>query len=219
MLLDDRLLLLPDVADTARVACSPAGPGLRLETCEAHDARRAEAERFVHLAFRRVHRAEVRSFMPTLLTLRDPKGRLCAVAGCRGAALGTLFLERYLDGAIEEVLAARTGLALRRAAIVEIGNFACTSALGARRLLRLLPAELLGRGYGWAAFTATRAVRELLRMFDAPLLELAPATRARAAGCGDDWGRYYEADPRVLAAALPHGCSAGHSPAPGAPRR
>ncbi len=47
-------------------------------------------------------------------------------------------------------------------------------------------------------------MRGLLRGFEAPLLELARAERARVSAGVDDWGRYYESDPRVFAGYLPH---------------
>jgi hypothetical protein len=39
--------------------------------------------------------------------------------------------------------------------------------------------------------------------FGAPLVELARADGACVAGASDEWGRYYETDPRVYAGYLP----------------
>jgi len=52
-------------------------------------------------------------------------------------------------------------------------------------------------------FTATDAVRGILQSFGAPLIELARADAARVTAGGDQWGRYYQHDPRVLAGYLP----------------
>ena len=39
--------------------------------------------------------------------------------------------------------------------------------------------------------------------FGAPLIELARADGARVVNAGDEWGRYYDTDPRVFAGFLP----------------
>lgn len=201
--------------DTPDASMGPAVPPLErapapetaaaaLTTCAPCDPRRAEVERYVRRAFRRVHCASVCSLPTTLLTLRGRDGQLSAVVGCRAAGAERLYLERYLDVPIETALAMRLGLAsVPRASIVEIGSLACSGSLAAQRLLRRLPPWLRAQGYAWAVFTATRRVRELLRIFDAPLLELCRASAERVAGSGDDWGHYYQSDPRVLAGFLP----------------
>jgi hypothetical protein len=65
-----------------------------------------------------------------------------------------------------------------------------------------IPAYLLSRRYAWIVFTATSALRGILARFDAPLVELARADGLRVAGTHDEWGRYYETDPRVYAGCL-----------------
>jgi hypothetical protein len=48
-------------------------------------------------------------------------------------------------------------------------------------------------------FTATGAVRQILSGFGAPLIELVRANGASVRDSRDEWGRYYETDPRVCA--------------------
>jgi hypothetical protein len=166
-------------------------------------AQRPELESFVSSAFARKHGARVRSFMPTLLGLRDPHGRLRGVVGLREAGIEPLYLEQYLDAPIEESISAASGRRVRRHEIVEIGNLAGGNCRAAMRMVAQLPAYLLSRNFSWIAFTATSAVRQILLGFDAPLLELARADEARVTGGGDAWGSYYRADPRVFAGYLP----------------
>ena len=64
-----------------------------------------------------------------------------------------------------------------------------------------LPAYLIERRYQWIVFTATSALRDILTSLGAPLLELATAD-SRVDGACDEWGRYYETDPRVYAGYL-----------------
>jgi hypothetical protein len=177
----------------------------RIIVCERGDERRPELERFVHDVFVAQHSAHVCSFMPTLLALRSDAGHLCGVAGYRCAAEEPLFLERYLDQPIESAIHSVTGRSAQRSQIVEVGNLAGASCRAAVRLVLALPQLLLSRGQLWVAFTATDVVRQLLSSYGAPLFELAPAQADRVAALGDDWGRYYRADPRVMVGFLPDG--------------
>lgn len=141
--------------------------------------------------------------MPTLLALRGDRGRLCGAAGFRCAAQESLFLEHYFDEPIDQVLSCVAQLRIERQQIVEAGNLAGVSCRAACRLVFELPQILLERGHHWIVFTATDAIRKLLEAYRAPVLELAQAQAVRVANLGDDWGRYYQTDPRVMAAYLP----------------
>ena len=181
----------------------PPGRGLRLEAVLPGDTSRAELERYVQLAFQAKHGAHVRSFMPTLLAFRDRAGALGGVAGIRGADEGRLYLEQYLDRPVEQALASalatRGSERVERGQIAEVGNLAGASCRAAVRMVAQIPAYLLARRYTWIVFTATSALRGILARFDAPLVELARAEGPRVAGSRDEWGRYYETDPRVYA--------------------
>ena len=177
----------------------------RLLLCERGDARRGEMERFVQDAFAAKHGAHVHSFMPTLLALRSANDQLCSVAGFRGAGDEPLFLERYLSTPIEHALSMATGNSIARDQIVEVGNLASISCRAAMSLMLELPRFLLERGQRWMVFTATDTVRAVLDAYRAPLIHLATSQADRVAGLGDDWGHYYEIDPRVMAGFLPDG--------------
>jgi hypothetical protein len=141
--------------------------------------------------------------MPTLLSFRDPIGALRGVVGLRSAGDHSLYLEQYLDRPVEGAIAAATGRPVRRRQVVEVGNLAGANCRTAVRMVALLPAHLLAQDYAWIVFTATSAVREILLGFGAPLAELARADGARVASGSDQWGKYYETDPRVFAGYLP----------------
>ena len=171
---------------------------------EPGDPLRPDLERFVHAAFARAHGAEVRSFMPTLLALRGQR-RLCGVVGFRLAAAEPLYLEQYLDSPAEELIAARAGVRVRREEVVEVGNLAGTSCRAACHLITLLPRYLLARERRWIVFTGTSKVRATLERMRAPVFELAAAHSECITGKADAWGRYYDADPRVMAGYIPDG--------------
>ena len=177
----------------------------RICVCAQDTPGRDELERFVHDAFESRHGAHIHSFMPTLLAMRNASGALSSVAGYRCADEEPLFLERYLRTPIEDALSQTVGQRIARRQIVEVGNLAGSNCRAAMRLILELPRLLLERGQLWIVFTATDTVRALLDAYGAPLLQLATADARCVAGTQDDWGRYYETDPRVMAGFLPHG--------------
>ena len=166
---------------------------------------RDELEKFIAAAFRDQHGAQIGSFMPDLLGMRNVSGELRAVAGYRAAQQERLFLEQYLDQPVEAVLAAKLGRQIERAQIIEIGNLASNGCRQARHLVSLLPRYLLDRGYSWVVFTATSLVRDVLSSVGAGMVELAVADRSRITVGNDMWGAYYRNDPRVMAGYLPDG--------------
>lgn len=164
---------------------------------------RGELERFIANAFRDKHGAQIHSFMPDLLGLRNASGELRAVAGYRPAGQERLFLEQYLDQPVEAALAAKLGRPVERTEIIEIGNLASNGCRQARHLVSLLPRYLFDRGYSWVVFTATSLVRNVLESVGAELVELAAADSSRLKSGNDSWGIYYRNDPRVMAGYLP----------------
>lgn len=187
---------------------SPASPPFtlghfHLRAAGRESRSRAALEAFVAAAFKRHHGAVVRHFMPVLLGLYRPDGRLCSVAGLRQAEGERLYLEHYLDAPVEAHLSAHVGVAVARRSITEIGNLACDDCRSARRLFTLLPRWLHARGQDWVVFTATRTVRILLDSLGAAPIDLGPADGARVALAGDDWGHYYRHAPRVMAGPVP----------------
>lgn len=179
-------------------------PGHTLATYDHEHPQRRRLERFIQRAFARHHGACVNAFMPTLLALEGQRGRVCGVVGFRKAASESLFLERYLDQPVELVLAEHVGEPVARSQIVEVGNLASLSCRAACQLVAALPRMLLADGNEWIVFTATAAVRGMLARFRAPVIELTRATRDRL-DAADEWGRYYDNDPRVMAGYLPDG--------------
>lgn len=183
------------------------------ESCDSHEVvecgldspQRGAAESLVRRAFAAKHGADVHSFMPTLFALRGHRGRFCSVAGFRDAASGPLFLERYLRNPVQQELSCKLDREISRDDIVEVGNLAGSGCGAAYRLALLLPSLLLSRGKRWLVFTATDAVRQMLERQRAPLFELAAADARCVAGGIDNWGSYYDNDPRVLAGYLPDG--------------
>lgn len=175
-----------------------------LATYEREDAQRPTVERFIQDAFAARHGARIHSFMPTLIALEGRERRICGVVGFRNGGCEPLFLEQYLSQPVERVLSERVGTRVSRDEIVEVGNLASLSCRAAFHLAALLPRFLIDRGNRWIVFTATRAIRNMLEQFQVPAIELAGATR-ECVHLGDNWGQYYDHDPRVMAGYLPNG--------------
>lgn len=166
--------------------------------CSRNAVGREALEAFVQGAFRRQHGATVRSFLPVLIGLRNPPGALIGVAGYRPAARETLYLERYLAEPVEACISRRIGANVTRAEVAEIGNFACSDCRTALAMVGVLAQFLRDQDQRWVVFTATRTVRGIMRHLGVTLRDLGRADAARARVTGDEWGRYYSTNPRVM---------------------
>ena len=176
----------------------PAAAAAAVELVGADSAARASLEAFIAGAFRRAYGAELHHFCDTLLGCRDARGQWCAALGYTLAADGPLFLEQYLDTAIEAAIAQRTDHPVERAQIVEVGNLAARDPGAARALIVAMTRLLHGQGRHWVAFTATAS---LLNSFARLRLRpgvLAAADPRRLPDGGRHWGTYYHSQPQVM---------------------
>jgi hypothetical protein len=171
--------------------------------CRRADPRRAEAEAYVRARFHKTHGAQVVTFMPTFLLMQNAGGCIEAVLGFQRAEDSPLYLERYLDRPIEQMIASRTGARVRRSRIVEIGNFAATDSRAAGTFMSFLAPHFLACDATWIAFTATSSIRKILASLGAGCTDLGAADASLAANGPDQWGRYYSHAPRVMAGYLP----------------
>jgi hypothetical protein len=165
---------------------------------EAED--RAELEQFIHSVFRKAYDADVREFMPQLMSLRNAGGELLAVCGLRHAENVPLFLERYLPDTVETVIAEKTGQQIDRAEIVEIGNLAVAHPETVRSLLASISVYLHGTGTTWGVFTGIPTLRNSLKKLNMDLLPLGLASLSHLPQNEQAaWGRYYDEKPHVMA--------------------
>lgn len=148
--------------------------------------------------YRKAYGANLTSFMPRLLRVSGSDGAFRAIVGIRSAAEQTLFLEAYLDEPIEQAIAARTGEAIRRECIVEIGNLAESRPGDARLGIIASTMYLYTLGYRWVVFTA---VPQLLNAFKRLGIEPVEMVEARPQRLPEEqralWGSYYDERPMV----------------------
>ncbi len=180
---------------------------LELALVERGDPGRVEVERFIHATFARAHGADVRHFLPYLLSVELDGARQAAL-GVRPAREGRLFLECYLDEPVESRIATVARRPVGRSRIMEVGNLAAACPGGARLLIVALTAYLSGAGCQWVVFTATPMVRNGFRRLGVELIELAEADGRRLGAERHRWGDYYSHRPVVVCGEVASGARA-----------
>ncbi|GAB4353489.1 MAG: thermostable hemolysin [Immundisolibacter sp.] len=187
-----------------------ARPQAEFDVCPcAEPLTRAQIEAYIARGYARCHGAHVQHFMPCLLAARR-RGRWAAALGLRRADSGPLFLEQYLDTPIEAALIGADGRPARRREVAEVGNLAVSSKRGGQLLIALVIETLHADGFRWLVFTATRRVRALVQELGFPLHRLAGADPRRLGEARADWGRYYDAEPLLMAGDLALGSALLH---------
>ncbi|MBP0047692.1 thermostable hemolysin [Marinobacterium sp. AK62] len=176
---------------------------LQLTLHEPDTPLRAAVENFIHRRFLEVHSADVRDFLPTLVSYRNARGQLLAAAGIKRAHQGPLFLEAYLDQPVEVCLSFLSGTPVARDRIVEVGNLATHGAGSTRQLIRALAARFEHEGLEWAVLTLTPTLINSFTRLGLNLHTLTFASPERVAQSASRWGEYYRLNPRVVAVSIP----------------
>lgn len=181
-------------------APEPARLAARLEIAGLAHPARAALERFVEARFDAAYGARIRRHYPLLAGVFGADGAPMAAAGVRFAEDEPLFLERYLDGPVEQAVAAAFDQPVCRERIVEIGSLA-SDAPGASLELFTGLAHWLASGRH-RRFAVATARPELQRLLDRAGFGVRSLTVAMPERLGDeaaDWGAYYDRAPSVLA--------------------
>lgn len=154
---------------------------------------------FIRTAFATAYGARMDALMPELYTL-ERATELMAACGLRHAASERLFLERYLDAPVEEMLPRDGDGPATRTGVIEVGNLSIARPGVSRDFIAHLTQHLYVEGMTWAVFTAVRVLRNNFRRLGIPLHELAPADPLRLPpGERAAWGSYYAAGAVVCA--------------------
>jgi hypothetical protein len=160
--------------------------------------RRLEAENFIKHVFAKRYNAQVSAFTPNLMLL-EQCDRIVAAAGWRSASATPLFLERYLNQPIEQVMAQLAQPRVKRENIVEVGHLASEKAGGSLLIVHALASHLSAQGFEWVVFTATQELIGIFSKLGLPLLALAIADPERLRDAASHWGSYYDTQPIVVA--------------------
>jgi hypothetical protein len=174
--------------------------------------RRHEIEEFVRREFRDHFGADLKHFMPQLVALHAPDGAVRAVVGCRSAAHESLFLETYTIRPVEKLIAERVGIAVPRAEIVEVGSLACRNGRAATEIVLALVPALIEAGFTWVVFTGADTVRNVFRRLRLVPHALCAADQTLLGADRQDWGRYYDHNPIVMAGRIADGLAVLETP-------
>lgn len=181
---------------------APEHRSFTLISVERSSTQRRQIEAFIARRFGEAYGARIDTFLPVLVALVDRTGTVVAAAGYAAAGDGSLFLERYLDRPIEAAFEASAARQVPRDSIVEIGNLAARTP-GATRYITLAITGLLARlGFEWAAFTATRQVRNAIARCGLVPYDFGPAQGSAMGGALPSWGTYYDNDPHLVGGSL-----------------
>ena len=173
----------------------------RIQIHREDDPARLDVEDFIRRVYATRYGAQIDSFAPVLVSLRDDDG-ITAAAGYRAASRGPLFLERYLDAPIELLLSAQADGPWTRDDIVEVGHLAAARPGEGRRLIYLLAPQLTSQGFTWVASTLTKELRHLFIRIGITPLALGTANRSALGADTNQWGSYFDHYPVVLAGHL-----------------
>lgn len=180
-------------------------PGPQLSLHGEHSLDRSLIEHYVARQFEATYGAKISMFMPLFLSL-SCHHQLSAVTGINPAESTPLFLEQYLDNAIEVEIGKAFNTTADRLAIAEIGNLAATQRGSSQLLFVLLAATLHRSGFRWLSFTATPQVRKTICRLGFELRVVGEASLERLSnGAADDWGSYYQSRPMVVVGNLERG--------------
>lgn len=151
---------------------------------------RIELESQIQTGFAQAFDASIHEFYPLLSRLNTAKG-VCLL-GLRLANAEPLFSESYLDQPIEHFLPNGCG----RNEVAELGNLYSTHRSATIAQFIVTASALIKVGVHYLAFTGTQQVRNLMQLLQVPLVELGDADPLKVA-TAKDYGRYYEASPKM----------------------
>lgn len=150
---------------------------------------------YIEQGFKHAYGANIQVSSPVLLAIQNDniKGAL----GLRNASC-KLFSEQYLDADIVTALSSK-GVAAERSEIVEISSLYSDDQRMTVRLLTSLIVGLDQLGYRHVIFTATSRLFGLLVNFGLSPVVLCDADQSKLGPTADDWGSYYDTEPKVVA--------------------
>lgn len=170
---------------------------MHFEIVPRGSALRPAVEAMVRNVFYTEYGARVTTFPDRMIVVLDSDGAPRCAAALRDARVG-FFSEQYLDIPLEQAIGQARGCVIPRSAVLELGSVAASRPGALLMLLRGFAHVGLENGYRWGVFTATNRLRRLAQRFSIDIADLGPASAGRIAN-PQDWGQYYDHDPRVCA--------------------
>ena len=160
---------------------------------------RARVEEFIRTVYADSYGADIKVAYPTLMSVRNEGGDILAAVGFRYAGHEPLFLERYTAKPIEDILNTS------RNKIVEIGNLASAGGGASIFLSAALASYLNNKGIEYATVTGTDYLHRVFRKLGLLPKIICDASLEAVQEDGQNWGSYYDTNPRVLAGSVDKG--------------
>ncbi len=154
---------------------------------------------FIEKIYREKYQADIKVDYPFLMCLHDAKHRILAAVGFRYAKNSPLFLEHYTKKPINEILQAP------RAQIVEIGSLASAGKGASAFLFTALASYLSHQQIKFAAITGTDYLHKYFKRAGLKPQKICDANIADIADDSQNWGTYYQTNPRVLVGSVDNG--------------
>ena len=156
------------------------------------DAERERVEDFIKAIYKQSYNADITVDYPVLMSVRNEDNDILAAVGFRYAKDEPLFLERYTGKSIEKFLNCN------RSEIVEIGNLASAGQGASVFLFAALASYLNNKGIRYAAITGTDFLHRYFERTGLKPHKICDADISAAGSDSQNWGTYYDTQPRVL---------------------
>ena len=169
-----------------------------------------QLQQFVSTCFRGYFDADVHSHLPYFLSAYSAESLVATLGFEPVEEDKAIFLEQYLECAVEQVISQKIGRAISRLKVVELGSLS-SARKGFSELIFILIADILYKaGFEWVVLTATPQVHKLVNKLGLTTIELCVADPIKLDDKGQSWGHYYESKPKVLAGDLHYGIDVLH---------
>ncbi|WP_157707771.1 thermostable hemolysin [Roseovarius faecimaris] len=156
---------------------------------------RAEAEAHIRDVYWNTYGAKLREFAPLLVVAQRLDGEILCAAGIQTVKDG-FFSDAYLNSDFSTALQGVANVDVPAEQIMEVVSLASTTPFPVLPMLDRMIEWGRENGMSCGVFTATAPLRRLLRRTGLEFTELACAQVSKVAN-PQDWGSYYETDPRV----------------------
>jgi len=171
---------------------------LDMEVFSIGDVNRQKVELFIKKGFFKAYDADISVNAPWVLAIQN--GKFKAALGIR-SAVEPLFIEQYLDTPIENVIS-NISCNVSRGEIAEIGNLYSNAKRFTLPLFLVAAVSLFCNDYRYMVFSGTGHVLKLIKNIGVESTFIVNADENKLTPSNDDWGTYYESQPKVVSISL-----------------
>ena len=199
-----------EVPGRTPIASPSALPTYQVASTSLLESDRQRVERYIAGIFSAAYGATVFEYLPLLCSL-ERENSLVGALGLRSAASEPLFCEQYLDVSVQSSILREYGMPVARRNIMELGNLVSSSAGQGVYLYLLVTAALAAADVRYLVFAANRAVRYSINRHGFDTRVICHADASRLGAKAQEWGSYYESDPKVVLADISQASAHGRN--------